>query len=151
MFSVKRYRYCRDDKDQYLILRWLSFGSETRQPLPFHWLILVNVKDGAHLSWWGKCHDQKQPQSNTGRLVQRSGSRELWRVAHATGWQCERTSCLMGKSSEHLKILCCSREKLSRSRIYRLRERGKLAYNVARLAFGNYSMMTGIGAAWQRH
>ena len=53
MFSVKRYRYWQSDKDQYLILRWLSFGSETPTTAAFHWLILVNVKDGAHLKLVG--------------------------------------------------------------------------------------------------
>ncbi|WP_140412440.1 DUF927 domain-containing protein, partial [Escherichia coli] len=80
--------------------------------------------------------------------LQRSGSRELWRVAHATGWQCgayimpdgeiigtpENPVLFSGRSSAAAGYTVLGSAKSWRD-------------NVARLAFGNYSMMTGIGAA----
>ncbi|EEW2050774.1 DUF927 domain-containing protein, partial [Escherichia coli] len=76
------------------------------------------------------------------------GSRELWRVAHATGWQCgayimpdgeiigtpENPVLFSGRSSAAAGYTVSGSAKSWRD-------------NVARLAFGNYSMMTGIGAA----
>lgn len=80
--------------------------------------------------------------------LQRSGSRELWRVAHATGWQCgayimpdgeiigtpENPVLFSGRSSAAAGYTVSGSAQSWRD-------------NVARLAFGNYSMMTGIGAA----
>ncbi len=60
----------RDDKDQYLILRWLSFGSETPTTAAIP-LADIGEREGWRTLKAGgvKCHDQKQPQSNTGRLA----------------------------------------------------------------------------------
>lgn len=139
----------RDDKDQYLIMRWQAFGTDalTTAAIPLAdigeregWRTLkagginVTTKNGlrAILADW----------------LQRSGARELWRVAHATGWQCgayimpdgeiigtpENPVLFSGRSSAASGYTVKGTPESWRS-------------SVAHLASGNYSMMTATGAA----
>lgn len=99
----------RDDKDQYLILRWLSFGSETPTTAAIP-LADIGEREGWRTLKAGGVNvtTKSSLRAILADWLQRSGSRELWRVAHATGWQCGAYIMPDGKSSEHLKILCCS-------------------------------------------
>jgi hypothetical protein len=46
MFTVGGYGPA-DDKDQYLIIRWLAFGAGIPTTAAIPWLILASVKAGA--------------------------------------------------------------------------------------------------------
>jgi putative DNA primase/helicase len=78
----------RDDKDQYLILRWLAFGAgiPTTAAIP---LADIGEREGWRtLKAGGVNVTTKSSLRAIPDWLQRSGSRELWRVVHATGWQC---------------------------------------------------------------
>lgn len=138
-----------DSKTRYLILRWQAFGakSETVQAIPFAdigeregWRTLkaggvnVTTKSGlrATLADW----------------LQSCANGEVWRIAHATGWQCgayimpdgeiigtpEQPVLFNGQSS-------AASGYTTSGTVDSWRE------SVGRLAFGNYSMMTGVAAA----
>lgn len=79
----------RDDKDQYLILRWLSFGSETPTTAAIP-LADIGEREGWRTLKAGGVNvtTKSSLRAILADWLQRSGSRELWRVAHATGWQC---------------------------------------------------------------
>ncbi|ESL74431.1 hypothetical protein L423_03843, partial [Enterobacter roggenkampii] len=79
----------RDDKDQYLILRWLAFGAgiPTTAAIP---LADIGEREGWRTLKAGGVNvtTKSSLRAILADWLQRSGSRELWRVAHATGWQC---------------------------------------------------------------
>lgn len=80
--------------------------------------------------------------------LQRSGSRDLWRVAHATGWQCGAYIMPDGEiiGTPDKPVLFNGRS--SSAAGYTVKGTTDSWRNsVARLVDGNYSMMTGIGAA----
>lgn len=80
--------------------------------------------------------------------LQRSGSRDLWRVAHATGWQCGAYIMPDGEiiGTPAHPVLFNGRSSAAAG--YTVQgTTGSWRDGVAHLAFGNYSMMTGIGAA----
>ncbi len=138
-----------DSKTRYLILRWQAFGakSETVQAIPLAdigeregWRTLkaggvnVTTKSGLHatLADW----------------LQSCANGEVWRIAHATGWQCgayimpdgeiigtpEQPVLFNGRSSAASGYTTSGTTQSWRE-------------SVGRLAFGNYSMMTGVAAA----
>lgn len=139
----------RDDKDQYLIISWLAFGAgiPTTAAIP---LADIGEREGWRTLKAGGVNvtTKSSLRAILADWLQRSGSRELWRVAHATGWQCgayimpdgeiigtpENPVLFSGRSSAAAGYTVSGSAKSWRD-------------NVARLAFGNYSMMTGIGAA----
>ncbi|MCQ7723256.1 DUF927 domain-containing protein, partial [Salmonella enterica] len=80
--------------------------------------------------------------------LQRSGSRELWRVAHATGWQCGAYIMPDGEiiGAPAQPVLFSGRSSAAAG--YTVAGTSESWRNsVARLAYGNYAMMTGIAAA----
>lgn len=138
-----------DSKTRYLILRWRPFGSkgDTVQAIPFAdigeregWRTLkaggvnVTTKSGlrATLADW----------------LQSCANGEVWRIAHATGWQCgayimpdgeiigtpDQPVLFNGRSSAASGYTTSGTVESWRD-------------SVGRLAFGNYSMMTGVAAA----
>ncbi|ECA1369630.1 DUF927 domain-containing protein [Salmonella enterica subsp. enterica serovar Idikan] len=139
----------RDDKDQYLILRWLAFGAgiPTTAAIP---LADIGEREGWRTLKAGGVNvtTKNSLRAILADWLQRSGSRELWRVAHATGWQCgayimpdgeiigtpERPVLFSGRSSAAAGYTVAGTSESWRN-------------SVARLAYGNYSMMTGIAAA----
>lgn len=139
----------RDDKDQYMILRWLAQGSETEttQAIP---LADIGEREG-----WRALKAGGVNVVTTGSLrailadwLQRSGSREVWRVAHATGWQCGAYIMPDGEiiGAPTMPVLFNGRSSAAAG--YTIKgSADSWRDNVARLAFGNYSMMTGIAAA----
>ncbi|WP_221347521.1 TOPRIM and DUF927 domain-containing protein [Klebsiella quasipneumoniae] len=139
----------RDDKDQYLIIRWAAFGADTATTAA------IPLADIGEREGWRtlKAGGVNVTTKNSLRAIladwlQRSGSRELWRVAHATGWQCgayimpdgeiigtpERPVLFSGRSSAAAGYTVAGTSESWRN-------------SVARLAYGNYAMMTGIAAA----
>ncbi|MHC0026003.1 DUF927 domain-containing protein [Enterobacter vonholyi] len=139
----------RDDKDQYLILRWLAFGAgiPTTAAIP---LADIGEREGWRTLKAGGVNvtTKSNLRAILADWLQRSGSRELWRVAHATGWQCgayimpdgeiigtpENPVLFSGRSSAAAGYTTAGSAESWKS-------------SVARLAYGNYAMMTGIGAA----
>lgn len=138
-----------DSKTRYLILRWRPFGSkgDTVQAIPFAdigeregWRTLkaggvnVTTKSGlrATLADW----------------LQSCVNGEVWRIAHATGWQCGAYIMPDGEiiGTPDQPVLFNGRSSAASGyttsgTVESWRE------NVGRLAFGNYSMMTGVAAA----
>ncbi|WP_447313765.1 DUF927 domain-containing protein [Klebsiella michiganensis] len=138
-----------DSKTRYLILRWRPFGSkgDTVQAIPFAdigeregWRTLkaggvnVTTKSGlrATLADW----------------LQSCANGEVWRIAHATGWQCGAYIMPDGEiiGTPDQPVLFNGRSSAASGyttsgTVESWRE------SVGRLAFGNYSMMTGVAAA----
>ncbi len=139
----------RDDKDQYLIISWLAFGAgiPTTAAIP---LADIGEREGWRTLKAGGVNvtTKNSLRAILADWLQRSGSRELWRVAHATGWQCgayimpdgeiigtpERPVLFSGRSSAAAGYTVAGTPESWRN-------------SVARLAYGNYAMMTGIAAA----
>lgn len=78
----------RDDKDQYLIIRWRAFGaaSPTTAAVP---LADIGEREGWRTLKAGGINvtTKSSQRAILADWLQRSGSRELWRVSQATGWQ----------------------------------------------------------------
>lgn len=139
----------RDDKDQFLILRWQAWGSdaETTQAIP---LADIGEREGWRTLKAGGVNVTTKSglRAILADWLQRNGSREVWRVAHATGWQCgayimpdgeiigtpDKPVLFNGRSSAAAGYTCRGSAESWR-------------HNVGALAAGNYSMMTAVAAA----
>lgn len=139
----------RDDKDQFLILRWQAWGSdsETTQAIP---LADIGEREGWRTLKAGGVNVTTKSglRAILADWLQRNGSREVWRVAHATGWQCgayimpdgeiigtpDKPVLFNGRSSAAAGYTCRGSAESWRN-------------SVAALAAGNYSMMTGVAAS----
>lgn len=139
----------RDDKDQYLILRWLAFGAgiPTTAAIP---LADIGEREGWRTLKAGGVNvtTKSSLRAILADWLQRSGSRELWRVAHATGWQCGAYIMpdgeIIGVPAQ--PVLFSGRSSAAAG--YTVAGTSESWRNsVARLAYGNYAMMTGIAAA----
>ncbi|MFZ5232584.1 DUF927 domain-containing protein [Enterobacter bugandensis] len=139
----------RDDKDQYLILRWLAFGAgiPTTAAIP---LADIGEREGWRTLKAGGVNitTKSSLRAILADWLQRSGSRELWRVAHATGWQCGAYIMPDGEiiGTPESPVLFCGRSSAAAG-YATAGSAESWKSSVARLAYGNYAMMTGIGAA----
>ncbi|AUU27572.1 DUF927 domain-containing protein [Citrobacter freundii] len=139
----------RDDKDQYLILRWLAFGAgiPTTAAIP---LADIGEREGWRTLKAGGVNvtTKSSLRAILADWLQRSGSRELWRVSHATGWQCGAYIMPDGEiiGAPAQPVLFSGRSSAAAG--YTVAGTSESWRNsVARLAYGNYAMMTGIAAA----
>ncbi|BBW44528.1 TPA: DUF927 domain-containing protein [Enterobacter asburiae] len=139
----------RDDKDQYLILRWLAFGAgiPTTAAIP---LADIGEREGWRTLKAGGVNvtTKSSLRAILADWLQRSGSRELWRVAHATGWQCGAYIMPDGEiigTPEHPVLFSGRSSAAAGYTVAGTSESWRKS--VARLAYGNYAMMTGIAAA----
>lgn len=139
----------RDDKDQFLILRWIASGAKlpTTQAIP---LADIGEREGWRVLKAGGVNVTTKPamRATLADWLQRSGSREIWRVAQATGWQCGAYIMPDGEiiGAPDMPVLFNGRSSAASG--YTNKGSAESWRNtVARLAGGNYSMMTGIGAA----
>ncbi|KLP24679.1 TOPRIM and DUF927 domain-containing protein [Enterobacter roggenkampii] len=139
----------RDDKDQYLILRWLAFGAgiPTTAAIP---LADIGEREGWRTLKAGGVNvtTKSSLRAILADWLQRSGSRELWRIAHATGWQCGAYIMPDGEiiGAPAQPVLFSGRSSAAAG--YTVAGTSESwRKSVARLAYGNYSMMTGIAAA----
>ncbi|CAO97468.1 TOPRIM and DUF927 domain-containing protein [Erwinia tasmaniensis] len=139
----------RDDKDQFLIIKWFPAGASasTTQAIP---LADIGEREGWRVLKAGGVNITTKPamRATLADWLQRSGSRELWRVAQATGWQCGAYIMPDGEiiGSPDMPVLFNGRSSAAAGYTCK----GTAAEwrdSVARLAGGNWSMMTGIGAA----
>ncbi len=139
----------RDDKDQYLIIRWLPIGEDipTTAAVP---LADIGEREGWRTLKAGGVNITTKPamRATLADWLQRSGSRELWRVAQATGWQCGAYIMPDGEIIGTLKMPVLFNGRSSAAAGYTNKGSAESwRDSVAHLAGGNYSMMTGIGAA----
>lgn len=139
----------RDDKEQYLILRWLAFGAgiQTTAAIP---LADIGEREGWRTLKAGGVNVTTKSglRAILADWLQRSGSRELWRVAHATGWQCGAYIMPDGEiiGTPTQPVLFSGRSSAAAG--YTVAGTSESwRKSVARLAYGNYAMMTGIAAA----
>lgn len=139
----------RDDKDQYLIISWLAFGAgiPTTAAIP---LADIGEREGWRTLKAGGVNvtTKSSLRAILADWLQRSGSRELWRVAHATGWQCGAYIMPDGEiiGAPAQPVLFSGRSSAAAG--YTVAGTSESWRNsVARLAYGNYAMMTGIAAA----
>lgn len=139
----------RGDNDQYLILRWQAAGGnvKTTQAIP---LADIGEREGWRVLKAGGVNVTTKPamRATLADWLQRSGSREIWRVAQATGWQCGAYIMPDGEiiGAPDMPVLFNGRSSAASG--YTNKGSAESWRNtVARLAGGNYSMMTGIGAA----
>lgn len=139
----------RDDKDQYLILRWLAFGAgiPTTAAIP---LADIGEREGWRTLKAGGVNvtTKSSLRAILADWLQRSGSRELWRVVHATGWQCGAYIMPDGEiiGSPSHPVLFNGRSSAAAGYVVKGTAQS-WRDSVGRLAGGNYSMMTGVGAA----
>lgn len=139
----------KDDKDQYLIIRWLPVGEKvpTTTAIP---LADVGEREGWRTLKAGGVNvtTRNALRATLADWLQRSGSRVIWRVAQATGWQCGAYIMPDGEiiGTPEMPVLFNGRSSAA-SGYTNKGTAESWRNNVARLAGGNYSMMTGIGAA----
>ncbi len=139
----------RDDKDQYLIMRWQAFGADalTTAAIP---LADIGEREGWRTLKNGGVNvtTKSSLRAILADWLQRSGARELWRVAHATGWQCGAYIMPDGEiigTPEH-PVLFNGRSSAAAG--YTVKGTpDSWRRNVAHLVAGNYSMMTATAAA----
>ncbi len=139
----------RDDKDQYLIIRWQAFGVSalTTAAIP---LADIGEREGWRTLKAGGINvtTKSSLRAILADWLQRSGARELWRVAHATGWQCGAYIMPDGEvigTPEH-PVLFNGRSSAAAG--YTVKGTAEdWRCSVAHLVAGNYSMMTATAAA----
>lgn len=139
----------RDDRDQYLIIRWLAFGSDSQTTAA------IPLADIGEREGWRSLKAGGVTVTTRSNLrailadwLQRSGARELWRISHATGWQCGAYIMPDGEiiGTPETPVLFSGRSSAAAG--YSVKGSAESwRDNVARLAEGNSAMMTGIAAA----
>ncbi len=139
----------RDDKDQYLILRWRAVGAntDTTQAIP---LADIGEREGWRTLKNGGVNvtTKSSLRAILADWLQRSATHEIWRIAHATGWQCGAYIMPDGEiiGKPDVPVLFSGRSSAAAG--YTIKGTGESWRNhVARLVDGNYAMMTGIAAA----
>ncbi|GBO47953.1 DNA primase TraC [Pectobacterium versatile] len=139
----------RDEKDQYLILRWRAIGAnaDTTQAIP---LADIGEREGWRTLKNGGVNvtTKNSLRAILADWLQRSAVHEIWHIAHATGWQCGAYIMpdgeVIGKSDR--PVLFNGRSSAAAG--YTVKGTAESWRNsIARLVDGNYSMMTGIAAA----
>ncbi|UUE58416.1 TOPRIM and DUF927 domain-containing protein [Pectobacterium aroidearum] len=139
----------RDEKDQYLILRWRAIGAnaDTTQAIP---LADIGEREGWRTLKNGGMNvtTKNSLRAILADWLQRSAVHEIWHIAHATGWQCGAYIMpdgeVIGKSDR--PVLFNGRSSAAAG--YTVKGTAESwRTSIARLVDGNYSMMTGIAAA----
>ncbi|MGA8120385.1 DUF927 domain-containing protein [Rouxiella badensis] len=139
----------KDDKDQFLIIHWLPVGEQSSHTAAIP-LADIGEREGWRILKSGGVNITTKPamRATLADWLQRSGSREIWRVAQATGWQ--RGAYIMPDGeiigTPDMPVLFNGRSSAAAG----YTNKGSVESwrnSVARLVGGNYSMMTGIGAA----
>ncbi|EJY1764768.1 TPA: DUF927 domain-containing protein [Klebsiella pneumoniae subsp. pneumoniae] len=138
-----------DSKTRYLILRWQALGSkgDTVQAIP---LADIGEREGWRTLKSGGVNVTTKSglRATLADWLQSCANGEVWRIAHATGWQCGAYIMPDGEiiGTPEQPVLFNGRSSAASGystsgTVESWRE------SVGRLAFGNYSMMTGVSAA----
>ncbi|MCL6357255.1 DUF927 domain-containing protein [Pectobacterium parmentieri] len=139
----------RDEKDQYLILRWRAIGAnaDTAQAIP---LADIGEREGWRTLKNGGVNvtTKNSLRAILADWLQRSAVQEIWHIAHVTGWQCGAYIMpdgeVIGKPDR--PVLFNGRSSAAAG--YTVKGTAESwRHSIARLVDGNYSMMTGIAAA----
>ncbi|MEF9675913.1 DUF927 domain-containing protein [Pectobacterium aroidearum] len=139
----------RDEKDQYLIIRWRAIGAntDTTQAIP---LADIGEREGWRTLKNGGVNvtTKNSLRAILADWLQRSAVHEIWHIAHATGWQCGAYIMpdgeVIGKPDR--PVLFNGRSSAAAG--YTVKGTAESwRHSIARLVDGNYSMMTGIAAA----
>ncbi|HHT0922634.1 TPA: DUF927 domain-containing protein [Klebsiella pneumoniae] len=138
-----------DSKTRYLILRWQAFGAkiETVQAIP---LADIGEREGWRTLKAGGVNVTTKSglRATLADWLQSCANGEVWRIAHATGWQCGAYIMPDGEiiGTPEQPVLFNGRSSAASG--YTTSGTGQSwRESVGRLAFGNYSMMTGVAAA----
>ncbi|HED1779867.1 TPA: DUF927 domain-containing protein [Raoultella ornithinolytica] len=138
-----------DSKTRYLILRWQALGSkgDTVQAIP---LADIGEREGWRTLKSGGVNVTTKSglRATLADWLQSCANGEVWRISHATGWQCGAYIMPDGEiiGTPEQPVLFNGRSSAASGystsgTVESWRE------SVGRLAFGNYSMMTGVAAA----
>ncbi|ACZ77248.1 protein of unknown function DUF927 [Dickeya parazeae Ech586] len=139
----------RDDKDQYLIMRWRPIGAktDTTQAIP---LADIGEREGWRTLKNGGVNvtTKNSLRAILADWLQRSAARDIWHIAHATGWQCGAYLMPDGEiiGTPDRPVLFSGRSAAAAGYTVSGTAAG-WRDTVARLAGGNYAMMTGMAAA----
>lgn len=138
-----------DSKTRYLILRWQALGSkgDTVQAIP---LADIGEREGWRTLKSGGVNVTTKSglRATLADWLQSCANGEVWRIAHATGWQCGAYIMPDGEiiGTPEQPVLFNGRSSAASG--YSTSGTGQSwRESVGRLAFGNYSMMTGVAAA----
>ena len=138
-----------DSKTRYLILRWQALGSkgDTVQAIP---LADIGEREGWRTLKSGGVNVTTKSglRATLADWLQSCANGEVWRIAHATGWQCGAYIMPDGEiiGTPEQPVLFNGRSSAASG--YTTSGTGQSwRESVGRLAFGNYSMMTGVAAA----
>ncbi|MDY4367479.1 DUF927 domain-containing protein [Pectobacterium brasiliense] len=139
----------RDEKDQYLIIRWRAIGAntDTTQAIP---LADIGEREGWRTLKNGGVNvtTKNSLRAILADWLQRSAVQEIWHIAHATGWQCGAYIMPDGEviGTPDRPVLFNGRSSAAAG--YTVKGTTESwRHSLARLVDGNYSMMTGIAAA----
>ena len=138
-----------DSKSRYLILRWQAFGakSETVQAIP---LADIGEREGWRTLKAGGVNVTTKSglRATLADWLQSCANGEVWRIAHATGWQCGAYIMPDGEviGTPEQPVLFNGRSSAA-SGYTTSGTALSWQESVGRLAFGNYSMMTGVAAS----
>ncbi|WP_233981463.1 TOPRIM and DUF927 domain-containing protein [Pectobacterium versatile] len=139
----------RDEKDQYLILRWRAIGAntDTTQAIP---LADIGEREGWRTLKNGGVNvtTKNSLRAILADWLQRSAVHEIWHIAHATGWQCGAYIMPDGEIIGQPDRPVLFNGRSSAAAGYTVKGTAESwRHSIARLVDGNYSMMTGIAAA----
>lgn len=138
-----------DGKDRYLILRWQPEGEDVPvvRAIP---QADIGEREGWRTLKGGGVNvtTKSNLRATLADWMQRSGSGQLWRVAHATGWQCGAYIMPDGEIIGKPEYPVLFNGRSSAAAGYTMKgDTNSWRNSVARLAGGNYSMMTAMAAA----
>jgi putative DNA primase/helicase len=140
----------RDDKDQYLVISWSAFGSDspTTRAIP---LADIGEKEGWRMLKAGGVNitAKSSLRATLADWLQRSSPNKLWLISHSTGWHHGAYVMPDGDiiGSPEQPVLFSGRTSATSGYI-RKGTSESWREHVARLANGNYCMMIAIGAAF---
>lgn len=138
-----------EDEVQYLVLRWSLMASQEPRTMAIP-LADIGEREGWRTLKAGGVNITTKTglRATLADWLQRCGSRQVWRIAHATGWQCGAYIMPDGEIIGIPEQPVLFRGRSAAASGYKVKGTTESwRENVARLVWGNYSMMTAVAAA----
>lgn len=138
-----------EDEVQYLVLRWSLMASKEQRTMAVP-LADIGEREGwrALKSGGVNITTKSGLRATLADWLQRCGSRKVWRIAHATGWQCGAYIMPDGEIIGTPDQAVLFRGRSAAASGYKVKGTPESwRDNVARLVEGNPSMMTAVAAA----
>ncbi|WP_406704200.1 DUF927 domain-containing protein [Sodalis sp.] len=138
-----------EDEVQYLVLRWSLMASKEQRTMAVP-LGDIGEREGwrALKSGGVNITTKSGLRATLADWLQRCGSRKVWRIAHATGWQCGAYIMPDGEIIGTPEQAVLFRGRSAAASGYKVKGTPESwRDNVARLVEGNPSMMTAVAAA----